>query len=202
MNLSKCELFWFSVDSFPNFPPDIRRVTGLQLLGSPLRGDNDFFKDFISSRIDKVVSIQAKLSLLHDPQVELLLLRSCLSSCKIIHLLCTVPSSVLKPFLLTFDHHLRSCLSRIAQCSHSDISWCQASLPFRFGGLGLRESIVCASAAFLGSCNNVRVLVSTLVLIKVDQLRFPNEQDAVTFFQILTVIFHSSWPLSRIPKPP
>ena len=137
LNLFKCELFWPSVDSFPNF-------TGLELFGTPLWGDNGFFKDFLFSRINKVVSIQGKLSLLDDPQVELLLLRSCRSL--------------------------------------SDISWCQVSLPFRFGGLGLRESVVCASAAFLGSCNGIRVLVSTLLSIKVDQLSFPNEQDAVTFF--------------------
>jgi len=101
-------------------------------------GDNDFFEDFLSSRIDKVASTQGKLSLMDDPQVELHLLHSCLSSCKIIHLLYTVPFCVSKPFLLTFDHNLHNCLRRIVQCSLSDISWCQASLPFQFGGLGLR----------------------------------------------------------------
>jgi len=45
---------------------------------------------------------------------------------------------------------------------------------FSIWGLGLCESVVCASAAFLGSC--------TLLSIEVDQLSFPNEQDAVTFF--------------------
>ena len=37
------------------------------------------------SCLDKVT--QDKLAMLDDPQVELQLLRSCLSSCKIIHLL-------------------------------------------------------------------------------------------------------------------
>jgi len=86
LNLSKCELFWPFGDSFPLFPHDIRRVTGLELLGSPLWGDDDFFKD--------------KLCLLDDRQVELHLLRSCLSSCKIVYLLRTVPFSILNPFYL------------------------------------------------------------------------------------------------------
>ena len=50
--------------------------------------------------MDKVALTQAKLSLLDDPQVELHLLRSYLSSCKIIHLLRTVPFTILKPSLL------------------------------------------------------------------------------------------------------
>jgi len=94
LNLSKC--FWPSGDPiFPKFPSDIRRVTGLELLGSPLWGDETFFNEFLSSRLDKMATIQDKLVLLED----LHLLHSCLSSCKIIHLLRTVPHSVLKPYL-------------------------------------------------------------------------------------------------------
>jgi len=183
LNLSKCELFWPSGDpTFPEFPSDIRRVTGLELLGSPLWGDECFFNEFLSSRLDKVATIQDKLALLEDPQVELHLLRSCLSSCKIIHLLRTVPHSVLKPYLCQFDHNLRSCLSRIMQCSLSDQSWCQATLPFRLGGLGLRESGFSAPAAFLGSCNSSRVLVSTLLSIDTGQICFPDEEAASAVF--------------------
>ena len=65
----------------------------------------------------------------------------------------------------------------------------------------MRESVVCTSAAFWGSCNSICVLASTLLSIEVDQLNFPIEQDAVTFFQILAIILHFSQPLSRIFKP-
>ena len=106
LNLSKCELFWPSGNPTFKFPSDIRRVNGLELLGSPLWGDENFFHEFLSSRLDKVATIQDKLALLDDPQVELHLLRSCLSSCKIIHLLRIVPLSVLKPYLCQFDQNL------------------------------------------------------------------------------------------------
>ena len=66
-----CELFWPSGDSFPEFPPDIKQVTGLELLGSQLWGDDNFFGEFLSSRMDKVASIQDKLDVLNDPQAEL-----------------------------------------------------------------------------------------------------------------------------------
>jgi len=68
------------------------------------------------------------------------------------------------------------------QCSFSDQSWCQATLPFQLGGLGLRESGFSAPAAFLGSCNSNRVLVSTLLSIDTGQLCFPDEEAASAIF--------------------
>ena len=66
------------------------------------------------------------------------------------------------------------------QCSLFDTSWRQESLPFRLGGLELRESAFSASPAFLGSCNSVRELASTLLSVDINQLSFPNEEDAAT----------------------
>ena len=201
LNLSKCELFWSSGDpSFSEFPSDIKWVTGLELLGSPLWGDDNLLKEFLSSCLDKVAVSQDKLAMLDDPQVELHLLRSCLSSCKIIHLLRTVPLSILRPFLCQFDHNLRTCHSRIMQCILSDHSWCQATLPFRLGGLGLRESVLSASAAFLGSCNSTRDLAPTLLSVDADQLSFPDEGAAATVFLTFPVIVPSHQYLSKICK--
>ena len=71
-------------------------------------------------------------------------------------------------------------LGRIMQCSLFDTCWRQAYLPFRLGGLGLRESAFSASPAFLGSCNSVCELASTLLSVDINQLSFPNEEDAAT----------------------
>ena len=51
------------------------------------------------------------------------------------------------------------------QCSISDISWQQAPLSFRFGGLGLCESAISASPAFLGSCDSNCLPFRQLILI-------------------------------------
>jgi len=120
--------------------------------------------------------------MLDGPQVELHLLQSCLSSCKIIHLLRTVPFSILKPFLYQFDLNLRTCLGHIIQCSLFDSSWCQTYLPFCLGGLGLCESVPSSSASFLGSCNGVRELASILLSIDADQLSFSNKEVAAAVF--------------------
>jgi len=183
LNLSKCELFWPSGDSFPEFPTNINRASeGLELLGSPIWGTDNFFDQFLSSRLSRVVAAQDSIAILEDPQVELHLLRSCLGSCKIIHLLRTVPFSILRSFLEKFDSHLKGCLGRILQCSLPSNSWCQASLPFRLGGLGLRSSSSSAAAAFLGSCNSVRLLASQLLSQDFHDLVFPDEVQAATIF--------------------
>ena len=56
LNLSKCELFWPSGDSFPEFPTSINRAgEGLELLGSPIWGTDNFFDQFLSSCLAKVI---------------------------------------------------------------------------------------------------------------------------------------------------
>ena len=147
-------------------------------------GPPTFFDSFLSSKLEKTASIQDKLAELGDPQIELNLLRSCLSVCKITHILRCVPSSSLGCFPSVFDSNLRNCLSRILCCSISDNAWSQATLPFRLGGLGLRESQCSSHPAFLGSCNSAQILVSRLA---------PNF-DVTSFFQVKIVLS----PISKV----
>ena len=192
INLSKCELYWPSGDSsFPNFHPAIKCInpknSGLELLGSPIWGPPQFYDAFLSVQFDKIVAIQDKLVDLEDSQVELHLLRSCLSVCKVTHLLRCVPSSSLGSFPSHFDLRLRECLSRILCCGISDSSWTQATLPFRLGGLGLRESERSAAPAFVGSCNSSRILVSRLVETFDIFMPFPGEDCSLAFFEGMSV---------------
>ena len=127
-----------------------------------------------------------------DPQVELHLLRSqsyaaALEAARSF-IFCAQCHSVycMYSFLEQFDSNLKSCLSRIIQCSLPNDSWCQATLPFRLGGLGLRSSFSSAAAAFLGSCNSVHLLVSHLLSQDFHDLVFPNEKHAVATFERFT----------------
>jgi len=115
----------------------------------------DLLEVFLSTKLKK------KLAELEDPQLHLL--RSCLSVCKITHLLQCVLSSSLGCFPYLFDSNLRNCLSRIMWCSISDNAWLEATLPFSLGGLGLHKSQHSSHPAFLGSCNSAWTLVSHLV---------------------------------------
>ena len=91
------------------------------------------------------------------------LLRSCLSLCKINHLLRTVPSDKIPPQLQQFDINMQKTLKRIINCSISESSWHQATLPIRLGGLGLREACRSSPAAYLSSCNLTRKLSCRLL---------------------------------------
>ena len=141
LNLNKCKVFWPSGDpTFQNFPPEICRTLqvsdGVELLGAPMFESTQYFDDFTTFPFDKVKHIQDLLPDLEDPQVELQLLRHCLSCCKIVHMLRTVPPHMLCN-LPSFDDLLHVSLSRIVRTSVSDITWRQASLPLWLGGLGI-----------------------------------------------------------------
>ena len=157
LNMSKCEDFWPTGDpTFPEFPSTIERVAqtngGAELLGSPVWGSNDFFKNCFSKRIDKIWECQQNLQSLENPQVELQLLRSCLSLCKINHLLRNVPPDKATSQLRRFDVNLRKSLlsfRKFVETGHTVI---------RLGGLGLRVACRSAPASYLASCNSTRQL--------------------------------------------
>ena len=91
--------------------------------------------------------------------------------------------------------HIKTCvcLSRILCCEISDSSWTQATLPFRLGGLGLRESECSAAPAFVGSCNSARILVSRLVETFDVFMPFPGEDCPLAFFEDMSVsVLHNS----------
>ena len=98
--------------------------------------------------------------------MELHLLGSCLSLCKINHLpslLRTVSPEKTIKYLSEFDASLRRCLESIANSSITGSCWSQATLSIRLSGLGLREAYRSSSAAFLGSCNATRALSQRLM---------------------------------------
>ena len=144
---------------------DDRTIVGPRLIlpRLPVIGPDSFFDNTIGKKIDNVLYYQDKLSDLEDPQLELLLLQSCLSLYKVNHLLRTFPSGKVNCHLEKFDTKLRSCLEAISCLSLSDSSWKQATLLVCHSGLGLRESCRTAPTAFTGSCNSTRDLIRRLL---------------------------------------
>ena len=116
LNLKKCEVYWPSGDQlFIELPSDVRRVSealdGIDLLGTPVWDTAEVFDSFVATHVDKTLELQSHLGDLEDPQVELHLLRSCLSTYKIGHLLQTIPLAAADEQLQRFDVDLRSTLS-------------------------------------------------------------------------------------------
>jgi hypothetical protein len=124
---------------------------GVHLLGSPI-GTKDFMLEVVNQRISKIEeTIVAKLSSIADPQVQLCLLRSCLSLPKLMYTLRTCKPSILQSAYARFDDIQHSALEDILGASLTPNAWRQASLPVSLGGLGLRSASSHAEAAYLSS---------------------------------------------------
>ena len=107
-NLKKCEVYWPSgYQLFLELPSGVRRVSealdGVDLLGTSVWGTACFFNSFVATHVDKTLELQSHLGDLEDPQVELHLLHSCLSTCKIGHLLRTIPLAAADEQLQHFE---------------------------------------------------------------------------------------------------
>ncbi|GJV86422.1 putative reverse transcriptase domain-containing protein [Tanacetum coccineum] len=83
LNIKKTEIFWPSCNGTKLreglFPVDIRRPSlGVKLLGGAVSRDADFISGLAMRRAANAVDLMSLLPQLHDPQSELLLLRSCM----------------------------------------------------------------------------------------------------------------------------
>ena len=158
LSLPKCQLFWptknpdFEIEKNV-FPPDIERVRceGVDLLGSPL-GSEDFCDKLVMDRVQKIEKTLDMLPELDDPQIELLLLRSCVGLPKFAFPMRTCPPSKISNSIRRFDDAITASLTTIVGCPLTRSSSTQASLPVSIGGLGIRSASSTAEAAFIGSC--------------------------------------------------
>ena len=146
LNHVKCEVVGLSVSQrlrwsssglgIPEVP-----INEASLLGSPL-GEGGVEQALESRRLDLARFVD-RLQYLSSHE-SLFLLRSSLAVPKLLHLLRSSPCFGAVG-VASFDRTLRDSLEAISNCSLSDTSWDQASLPSRHGGLGVR-SVSCLSS--------------------------------------------------------
>ena len=127
-----------------------RMVTeeGIILLGAPV-GSEEFVRSSSVTRIEKMEEIAEKLVFLEDAQSEYVLLRSCLSTQKMMFALRTVDPQMCEDLWARVDDVTRQALQRLLGAMPSDMQWKQSQLPAVHGGPGAQER----SAALLrGLC--------------------------------------------------
>ena len=109
------------------------------LLGSPI-GDISSVSSSIERKVHFLKTMGERLQHLeaHD---AILLLRHSFAIPKLLHILRTSPC-FLSPSIKAFDVELRSIVSAITNIhfTFNDPAWTQASLPVKFGGLGIRST--------------------------------------------------------------
>ncbi|XP_073960116.1 uncharacterized protein [Choristoneura fumiferana] len=172
LNFSKCELFVAQsvpeplkneiISKFNTVAPNIKILTSesLHLLGSPVLPEA--IPIFLDVHFQKYSDTCSRLRLI-NPHMALVITRYCLFVPKFMYFLRCCPfwqhESKLKPL----DELIRKTLSEILNCSFDERSWTQATLPIRFGGLGVRSISSVALPAFLSSGYSTRDLFGKII---------------------------------------
>ncbi|GJU02686.1 putative reverse transcriptase domain-containing protein [Tanacetum coccineum] len=159
LNIKKTEVFWPSCNGVKVkeglFLRDIGRPTlGVKLLGGAVSRDAGFISSLAVKRASRAVELMSLLSSLRDPQSELLLLRSCMGVAKLLFGLRTCQPMYIGEAVSIFDNGLRRAIEAIVVCGgpfFGDFQWRLASLPIRFGGLGLCSAEDVSTYAFVAS---------------------------------------------------
>jgi hypothetical protein len=158
LNPIKSVLWWPTPDPRRDslFPPEFQHclAPGVRYLGIPLTRDHDFRQHFLLERLSSTWALLDTLHTLGHPQAELLLLRSCLSTCRVTYFLRCTPPSSWTSLAAQFDSRLRRELCRLLPADgfgFTDTHWRIASLPLSAGGLGLASASLLLESAFLSS---------------------------------------------------
>lgn len=119
-------------------------------LGVPF-GTETFQKEYVARKLKKAEKILTVLPDLPDSHYAFTLLRYCVSFCRTVGFIRSLPASVINGPLSEFDNAVASCLVGILGRPLSSQEFRQVSLSIAHGGCGLRRSVIHADAALLGS---------------------------------------------------
>jgi len=152
LNHEKCEVFGLSVASQSLWLESgldfvIRSSEEATLLGSPIHSDG--VDQAMEARCDQLGSVLPRLSKMAAHEA-FYLLKSCFALPRLMYLLRTAPCGS-SPETQRFDEVLREAVSSLCNVRFDDKSWAQASLPVRWGGIGVRSAFQLAPSAFLSS---------------------------------------------------
>jgi Reverse transcriptase (RNA-dependent DNA polymerase) len=165
LNRSKCEVAGLSSMSRDVFSARgivlaETSLSDISLLGSPLLPGAGIDSALAMKR-EELRTLAGRLPLMHAHD-SLFLLRNVVSTPRLLYTLRTAPCTG-NSELVRYDELLRSTLSVTLNIDLTDVGWRQASLPVRWGGLGVRSAVSLASSAYLASAAGTSELVNSLL---------------------------------------
>lgn len=167
VNTSKCE--YYECDPAADAPihlsaliPGIRTLdkSSLTLLGAPIFAEA--VSQILTSKTKALAALKCHLVQL-PAHVSLCLLRSCFAMPKMTYLLRTAPTWMFPAEVLNYDNTVRQLLEGILNIGLNDTQWCQAGLPIRHGGLGVRRLQDIGPCAYLASTHGCAGLVARML---------------------------------------
>ncbi|KAI5646225.1 methyltransferase domain-containing protein [Phthorimaea operculella] len=160
LNFAKCELFINNTlpedtqqsiaQDFKTCAPGIKFLTKetATLLGAPLT--DEAFPHFVQKQIDTYKESADRLMEINS-HMALHIIKYCLFLPKFMYVLRCCHMWKCLNLLKPLDELIRTSLSKVLNCTFSERAWDQATLPVRFGGLGVRRTAAVALPAFLSS---------------------------------------------------
>jgi hypothetical protein len=196
LNFNKSELYWPSFCDLWNdsslFHKDmIRNLEGVCLLGSTCSILPSYIASKFSLRVDKALTLLENLSSLGDPHSELLLLRSCLGTPKLVYFLRTSSPCHISSEIAAFDTGIRNKFSDIIGFGGHGLTnshWNVIGLPCRYGGLGILHAKDLSSFSFVFSLHSTESLQSHI--LSYSQMHMPPHLDFTLAFRL----FHDALP--------
>jgi len=134
----------------------VHTAPGLPLLGSGISLHPEYFNNLAMQRLQKCSDQVSIISQLNDPQLELMLFRSCLGAPKLLYALHTSPPTFIHNALATMENFIRTTLCSILinnndSSRFGDFQFKLTSLPIRFGGLGISNPIDLSHFVYIAS---------------------------------------------------
>lgn len=170
LNYSKCELFFPNSQTqtqeieneFNILAPGIKIVTKdfLRLLGSPVFDES--IPNFIQEKIQNFHTVSDRIFQINS-HMAFYIIRHCLFVPKFIYFLRCSPIWKFHNILNNIDNVLKNFLSKLLNINLDENMFIQASLPIRFGGLGIRKISSVSLPAFLSSVYSVKDLVGKIL---------------------------------------
>ena len=143
-DLSKTKLHVFAGDDFqgdlrPFIALSINIIKGanVQMLQVPLIGSDSLYDEWNRTKVDVLEQAFTAIETLPHKHISLHLMKQCLSFPKLAYYARTIPRRHLAPVLEAHSSQLRATLQRLVAQELTDSQWQQATLPTKFGGLGL-----------------------------------------------------------------
>ena len=162
VNLEKCEVVGLSDTCDITLFQHVHhvRVTDLTLLGAPL--GEQAMSTILEKKISELTTMGSRLEWI-SAHHALYLLRNCFSLPKLLYILRTSPCFD-HPLVQSFDDLQIQLLQKLLNINLDDRAGSQASLPVRFGGLGVISAVKVAPSAYISSKLSCDCLEASLVL--------------------------------------
>ena len=164
LNHSKCEAIGISKLNYAAWESTglcfgETQLADASLLGTPIHAGG--IDNALAAKTSDLEVMVGRLSLL-PAHAALFLLKNAFSIPKLMYILRTAPCSD-SNLLMVYDNILRSALASLLNIDMSIAAWDQATLPLRWGGIGVRSAYRLAPSAFLASAAGATELLSQLL---------------------------------------